>query len=145
MEKINFENVVKSFFLGLFIGVILLFLSDEKAQLPYKAMAVLASGSIGFIVGLATEWLTAILPVRLANPRNYFFINNLIALIVTTIVLTSLMLTASGNIENKKDFIPVLLIVLGIVCIANSFDYIMYRRAQRRLKSFQSALKKEDR
>ncbi|MCR8658559.1 hypothetical protein NV377_14715 [Paenibacillus sp. T3-5-0-4] len=30
-------------------------------------MTVLASGSVGFIVGFITEWLTAILPISIAN------------------------------------------------------------------------------
>ncbi|WP_141505100.1 hypothetical protein [Paenibacillus luteus] len=141
MENINFENIIKSFFLGIFIGVILQFYDHTEMQYAYKVMAVLASGSIGFIIGLITEWLTAILPISLANARTYFFINNLIALIVAAFIMASLIMITSHTMENKEGFMPIVWIVLGMICIANLFDYLMYRRAQNKLKTFKALLK----
>ncbi|MNH32822.1 hypothetical protein D3C79_932920 [compost metagenome] len=102
---------------------------------------VLASGSIGFIIGFITEWLTSILPISIANSRIYFFINNLIALIVTTIIMASLIMLTSSEEDNKVEFLPILLIVLGVICIANLFDYMMYRRVQNKLKAFKSLMR----
>jgi len=141
MEKIHLENIIKSFFLGLFIGLLLQFYNDTDVLLAYKIMAVLASGSIGFLIGFITEWLTAILPISIANSKMYFFINNLIALIVTTLIMVSFIMIAGGQMENQGEFIPILWIVLGIICIANLFDYMMYRRVQHKLTTFKALIK----
>jgi len=143
MENINLENIIKSFFLGLFMGIILQFYDKSDVLFEYKVLTVLASGSIGFIIGFITEWLTAILPIRIANARTYFFINNLIALVVTTIIMAALILITSSEMENKGEFMPVLMIVLGIICIANLFDYLMYRRAQNKLKTFKALIQEQ--
>lgn len=141
MEKIHLENIIKSFFLGLFMGVILQFYDHADVEFTYKVLTVLASGSVGFIIGFITEWLTSILPISMANSRMYFFINNLIALIVTTLIMASLIMITSSKVENEGEFMPILLTVLGIVCIANLFDYMMYRRAQNKLKTFKALIK----
>lgn len=143
MEKINLENVIKSFFLGLFLGVLLQFYSRANVLFEYKVLAVLASGSIGFIIGLITEWLTSLLPIRMANSRMYFFINNLIALLVATILMVSLILITGSKAEHKAEFVPLLSIVLGVICIANLTDYMMYRRAQNKLQSFKALIKEK--
>ncbi|MFD0674680.1 hypothetical protein [Cohnella sp. GCM10027633] len=135
----NLVNVVKSFFLGLFLGVVLLFYDSADATFKYRALTLLASGSIGFVIGLITEWLTAILPISLARARMYFLINNLIALGVTTILMGAMYAIASGAEGNEGEFVPVLFLVLGIICIANLFDYAMYRRAQKKLRTFKAS------
>ncbi|CAM4372040.1 uncharacterized protein YacL [Paenibacillus endophyticus] len=141
MEKINLENIIKSFFLGIFMGIVLQFYDRTEVLVSYKILTILASGSIGFIIGFITEWLTAILPISIANARVYFFINNLIALVVTIFILAALMLITSSDMEIKQQFMKVLLIVLGIICLANLFDYLMYRRAQNKLKTFKAWIK----
>ncbi|MBH5319427.1 hypothetical protein I6N90_16650 [Paenibacillus sp. GSMTC-2017] len=141
MEKINLENVIKSFFLGLFIGVIVQLLNHTNVRIEHKVLMVLASGSIGFIIGFISEWLTSILPISIANARMYFFINNLIALVVTILIMVSLLLITSTETVNREEYIPMLLIVLGIICIANLVDYLMYRRAQRKLETFKARIK----
>ncbi|WP_337100558.1 hypothetical protein [Paenibacillus sp. YIM B09110] len=141
MDKINLENIIKSFFLGLFIGGILQFYDHSDMLLSYRVLSVLASGSIGFIIGFITEWVTSILPIGMAKVRTYFFINNLIALIVATFIMGSLMMMTSDEVESKAQFMPVLLTVLGIICIANLFDYMMYRRAQTKLKTYKALIK----
>lgn len=141
MDKIHLENIIKSFFLGLFIGILLQFFNDTDVLFEYKIVTVLASGSIGFIIGFITEWLTAILPISIANSKIYFFINNLIALIITTIIMLSLVIIADGQMDKQGEFIPILSIVLSIICIANLFDYMMYRRVQHKLKTFKAMMK----
>lgn len=144
MEKIHYANIIKSFFLGLFMGVILQLLDTSDTAFTYRAMIVLASGSIGFIIGFITEWVTALLPIQIANPRTYFFINNLIALLVTACIMITFYVLSRGEIESRGEFTPTLLIVLGIICMANVMDYLMYRRAQRRLERFKSEVKRNN-
>ncbi|MFD0590940.1 hypothetical protein ACFQZE_23375 [Paenibacillus sp. GCM10027627] len=141
MEKINLESVVKSFFLGLLIGVVLQVYDEADVQLSYKVLSVLASGSIGFIIGLVTEWLTSKLPVSLAKVRTYFFINNLIALMVAAFIMALLIMISGSDMETEGGFTSLFLIVLGMICLANLFDYMMYRRAQHKLESFKSSIK----
>ncbi|MCR8844463.1 hypothetical protein NQ117_12280 [Paenibacillus sp. SC116] len=141
MENIHLINVVKSFFLGLFIGVILQFTGQSDVSLSNAILVVLASGSIGFIVGLLTEWLTSILPISMAKARTYFFINNLIALVVTTLIMICSMMITNMSMGKAKESIWILWIVLGVICIANLFDYLMYRRAQRKLQTFKALMK----
>lgn len=141
----NLVNVVKSFFLGLFLGVVLLFYDSSDLSSGYRAIALLASGGIGFVVGLITEWLTAILPIGLARARMYFLINNLIALGVTTLLMGLLYAIAGGEERRANEFVPVLLIVLSVICVANLFDYAMYRRAQKKLSAFQASLRDSER
>ncbi|TVX89757.1 hypothetical protein [Paenibacillus agilis] len=141
MENIHFINVVKSFFLGLFIGVILQFTGHSDVSQSNAILVVLASGSIGFIVGLLTEWLTSILPISMAKARTYFFINNLIALVVTTLIMACSMMITDVSLEKAKELFWILWIVLSIICAANLFDYFMYRRAQHKLKTFKALMK----
>lgn len=140
MENVHFENVIKSFFLGLLLGVILQFYDNSEALFAYRVLTVLASGSIGFLIGFVTEWLTSKLPISMANARMYFFFNNLIALAVATIIMVALFAIAGSETEGIESFVPVLAIVLGIICIANLFDYFMYRRAQAKLRHFKSMI-----
>ncbi|MBD8497900.1 hypothetical protein [Paenibacillus arenosi] len=143
MDNIHLVNVVKSFFLGLFIGVILQFTGYSDVSLSNTVLVVLASGSIGFIVGLLTEWLTSILPISMARARTYFFINNLIALVVTTFIMACSMIIADRSMVQATEIAWILWIVLSIICIANLFDYMMYRRAQHKLKAFKALMKNE--
>jgi uncharacterized protein YacL len=145
MDNIHFENIIKSFFLGLFIGVILQFYDRSDVRFEYQALRVLASGSIGFIIGFITEWLTSILPIHLANARMYFFINNFIALAVTAIIMAAtFVMFTSSEAMNAEEITPIILIVLGIVCLANLFDYLMYRRAQNKLRTFKALIEDEE-
>ncbi|OMF26273.1 hypothetical protein BK133_20715 [Paenibacillus sp. FSL H8-0548] len=141
MENVNLENIIKSFFLGIFMGIILQFYDNADGLFSYKVLTVLASGSIGFFIGFITEWLTSILPISMANARMYFFINNLIALLVTTFIMAALLMMTSSEMKKEQQFMPILLIVLGIICIANLVDYMMYRRAQAKLKTFKEIIK----
>lgn len=141
MEKIHLDNIIKSIILGLFIGVILQFSDNTNIKFSYRVLAILASGCVGFFIGLVTEWLTAILPISMANARTYFLINNLIALIVTTVIMMSLIIITNSEMVKKGEFISVLLIVLGIICLANLSDYMMYRRAQNKLRKFKAMIK----
>ncbi|WP_372631159.1 hypothetical protein [Cohnella sp.] len=143
MEKINGKNVIKSFFLGLFIGVILQAYDPANLSIFDRVVSVLASGIVGFVIGFITEGLTARLPIRIANARTYFFINNLIALVVTAVIVGFLILIPNRALENQGQWLPVILTVLGIVCAANALDYWMYRRTQAKLESFKAGMREK--
>ncbi|MBP2028362.1 uncharacterized protein YacL [Acetoanaerobium pronyense] len=140
MEKIHFKNIIKSFFLGVFIGIVLQINDSADASVSYRFLILINTGTIGLIIGFITEWITSKIPITLANSRNYFLINNIIALIVTTCIL----IVTLGMMKNEtSEFLPILRIVLGIVLIANIADYIFYIRTQRKLKLFKGTLKEK--
>ncbi|WP_270166961.1 hypothetical protein [Paenibacillus sp. SYP-B4298] len=141
METVNFTNVIKSFFLGIVIGVMVQLQAPPGLLPSYKVMSVLASGSIGFIIGLITEWITSMLPLRLARMRTYFLINGLIALSVTFILLIGMNQITVNEGHSQEGFLPVVAIVLGIVGAANLLDYMWYRRTQHKLDSFKASMK----
>lgn len=141
MEKINFNNVIKSIFLGAFIGMVLQFADNSDTSVPFGLLRILAGGGVGFVIGFITEWVTAILPISLANPRNYFFINNLIALAVTSSIMIFSIFITQKEISGLSEFMPMMGIVLGIVLVANVLDYFMYIRAQNKLKLFKESLR----
>lgn len=146
MEKVNLVNIIKSFFLGIFIGIVLQFIQlkdDVVVSASYRYLMILASGSMGFIIGFITEGVTSILPISIAKPRNYFFINNLIAIVATALIMVFSMIVTNGKMENKKEFVPMLLIVLGIVFMANIVDYMMYHRVQNKLKIYKGLFKEK--
>ncbi|MGL4820510.1 MAG: hypothetical protein ACRC5C_11115 [Bacilli bacterium] len=140
MSKINESNIIKSFFLGAFIGLLLQFGEREQATFTYRLLVILSSGGMGFLIGFLTEWITARIPISIANARNYFLINTVIALGVTTCVMIAALLV-SGEASKDVSFLPVLSVVLAIVTIANVVDYLFYARAQRKLKVLQERLK----
>ncbi|MHA7133107.1 hypothetical protein [Oerskovia turbata] len=141
----NFQDVVKSFFLGLGIGVVVLVANPGAGSLGLRALTVLASGGIGLLVGLVTEWLTSLLPVRLARPRTYFLLNGLIALATTTAIMLGLVALAGGMETAGRDaaargWWPVVALVLAIVVVANVADYLVFRWTRARLRRVQAAL-----
>ncbi|MFJ2532825.1 hypothetical protein [Microbacterium maritypicum] len=133
----NIGNVVKSFFLGLGIGLVVLVLTSDAGTIGLRLLSVLASGGIGMLVGLVTEWLTSLLPIRLARPRTYFLINGAIAVIVTAVIMLTLMAFSGWRGAGMWRLIVV---VLAIVMVANIVDYLLYRRTMARLRRLQARL-----
>ena len=133
----NIGNVVKSFFLGLGIGLVVLVLTSDAGTIGLRLLSVLASGGIGMLVGLVTEWLTSLLPIRLARPRTYFLINGAIAVIVTAVIMLTLMAFSGWRGAGMWRLIVV---VLAIVMVANIVDYLLYRRTMARLRRLQAQL-----
>ena len=147
MEKVNLKNVVKSYFLGIFICIVILLIQlkdNAEVSASDRYLMLLAGGSMGFIIGFITEWVTSILPISMAKPRNYFFINNLIAIVTTALIMAFSTMLANGHVESKKEFLPLVLIVLGIVFIANIMEYMMYQRAQSQLKKYKELIKNKE-
>lgn len=136
----NLTNVVRSLFLGLGIGALLQFSIGAEASLLDRALTVLASGALGLVIGFVTEWLTSLLPIRIARTRTYFALNNAIALAVTLIVMLALVLLFGEHADSTWGFWPVIGVVLAIVCAANIAEYLLYRRTQSRLRVFQDGL-----
>ncbi|RXR24759.1 hypothetical protein EQW78_07565 [Oerskovia turbata] len=142
----NFRNVVNSFFLGLGIGVVVVVASAGAGDAGPWALTVLASGGIGLLVGLVTEWLTSLLPIRLARPRTYFLLNGLVALVTTAAIMLGLVGLAAGTGAGAgpqgdvRDWWPVVGLVLAIVVVANVADYLVFRWTRARLRRMQASL-----
>lgn len=142
----NFRNVVSSFFLGLGIGVVVILANPGAGDPGLWALTVLASGGIGLLVGLVTEWLTSLLPIRLARPRTYFLLNGLVALVTTAAIMLGLAGLAagtgvgSGPQGDARDWWPVVGLVLAIVVVANVADYLVFRWTRARLRTVQASL-----
>lgn len=134
----NYANVGKSLLLGLGIGVVLIVVTPGEGTALLRVASVLASGGIGLVVGLVTEWVTSLLPIRLARPALYFAINGAIAVITTAVILGTLLLVAGGSAA--EGWGSVLALVVGIVVVANVADYLLYRRTLRRLRRLQAGL-----
>lgn len=142
----NYRNVVSSFFLGLGIGVVVILASAGAGDPWLWVLTVLASGGIGLLVGLVTEWLTSLLPIRLARPRTYFLLNGLIALVTTAAIMLGLAALAAGTglgarpEDGAQDWWPVVGLVLAIVVVANVADYLVFRWTRARLRTVQASL-----
>lgn len=141
----NIGNVVKSFFLGLGIGVVVLFIDPDAGDLGLRTLSVLASGGIGLLVGLVTEWLTSLLPIRLARPRTYFLINGAIAVVVTAAIMFGLVALSGRAVADENGLWPIVGLVIAIVIVANVADYLLYLRTMARLRRLQASLDQSDR
>lgn len=133
LEKVNYQGIIKSLYLGLGIGVIIQVFLSENKELSLIIISIIASGVIGLLIGAITEFVTAMLPITLARPNMYFFINNLIALFVVTLILLSTNFIAEVTAD---EFSRILLWVICIVLVANGIDYVMYRYTNRKLINF---------
>lgn len=136
----NITNIIRSLFLGLGIGLLLQFSSGPTVSLLERVLTVLLSSALGLGIGFATEWLTSLLPIRIARTRTYFALNNAIALTITFIVMLSLGLLFGEQIESTWGWWSVVGVVLVIVCVANVTEYLLYRRTQQRLRALQADL-----
>jgi FtsH-binding integral membrane protein len=142
MEKIHIQNIIKSYFLGILIGIVLQF-NDIELTGSDRILIILSSGMMGLSIGFVTEWITSKIPISLAKPLNYFLINNMIALIVTTCIMLFALATIRSELNNISEFLPILGIVLVIVFVANLGDYILFLRAQNKLKIYKGKLKEK--
>ncbi|MFF2369297.1 hypothetical protein [Agromyces sp. NPDC058110] len=143
----NLGNVVKSFFLGAGIGVVTLLLPREPVDLGLQVLTVLVSGGIGLLVGLVTEWLTSLLPIRLARTGTYFLISGLIALVVTAAIMLGMVALARGmgaDPDAAWDWWAVVLLILAIVAVANAVDYLLHRQRMSRLRRLQESLDRRE-
>ncbi len=121
--------ILKSVALGLLIGVALQVPAPAGTGVPERLLGLLVCGVVGLVVGVATEWLTSLLPIRFARTAVYFAVNNVIAVVIAAVVTVLL-----GGLAT------VVILVVVIVCVANLGDYLVYRRAQRRLREVQARL-----
>lgn len=116
------------------------FSSGPTVSLLERVLTVLLSSALGLGIGFATEWLTSLLPIRIARTRTYFALNNAIALTITFIVMLSLGLLFGEQTESTWGWWSVVGVVLVIVCVANVTEYLLYRRTQQRLRALQADL-----
>lgn len=140
LDKINKKAVIQSFFLGVAIGVsahLMVIGVDSPAQM---ALSVVISGLIGLFIGLVTEAFTAILPISLAKPRWYYAINNLIAITLALMIFVIGRPFFSGDLTSRE-FSSLVAFILVIIAVANLFEYLNYRRINKRLSEYQKSRK----
>lgn len=130
--------IAKSGLLGLIIGTVLAVIGSAGTTPLERVVTVLLCGIIGLAIGTATEWLTSLLPTRIARTATYFVISAAIAITISAIVTAALIAISPGVVGYHLWAIP--LIVVTIVSIGNLVDYQMYRRTQRRLAAYQAGL-----
>lgn len=140
MDKLNLESIIKSFFLGGFIGLVLQISFLDQFNIQEGIIMILVSCSIGFIIGLITEVITALLPISIARPWTYFVINGVISLVITASILYLTVFVSSGNAGESYDLHLVIAIALFIVLCANVIDFVLYMRVQRRLSKFKATV-----
>lgn len=141
MSKVNFINIIRSSFLGVFIGICFnLYISSHYTFTEWFYFALI-SGLIGLVIGGITEVATAFLPISIAKPRVYFSINGLIAIVVAAIVFL-LINHFWGTNGITKDEIVTIVIIIMIMTLANILDYVMYKKANKKLKIFKERIEK---
>lgn len=131
MKKIDSLNIVKSGLLGLFIGFVMQVSQNSDSSLEIWLYALLLSSLIGTVIGFITEGFTVMIPIRLANTKIYFFINNIIALVITSLVLIALNHFVFHALSGFVDWLKLLATILSIVTIANFIDYQVYKKSQK--------------
>lgn len=143
MDKLNLESIIKSFFLGGFIGLVLQVSLLDQLSFRERVMMILISAAIGFIIGFITEVITALLPISIAKHWTYFLINSLISLIITAIILYLTVYISSNDQRSTQNIPLVISIALVIVFFANMIDFILYLRVQRRLINYKESLNQQ--
>ena len=99
------------------------------------------SGLIGFVIGGITEVATAFLPISIAKPRVYFSINGLIAIVVAAIVFLLINHFWGANGITKDEIVTIAIIIM-IMTLANILDYVMYKKANKKLKIYKERIEK---
>jgi len=139
-SNINYKNIFHSSWIGMLISIIAQIIIGNTAESGIIPAAIAAGAGIGFVIGIITETITAILPISIAKTGLFFFINNLIAILTTIFILFILAYTGKMimDIHTLKSVIPIAVIIIAVI---NLFDYIMYKRTNRKLKSYQDKMK----
>lgn len=140
MARINQKNIINSIWLGMFIGLSIQVYTDRWTSFVFIVLSIFLSGVIGLVIGFISELLTALLPITIANPKSYFAINNLIAIIVTLIIILGLHRLYPRDLS-QSNLRNIILIILSIIAIANLADYLFYRNTNRKLKRYQKRMK----
>lgn len=139
MSRVNFINIIKSVFLGVFIGICLHLYAGSHNTFGEWLYIALISGIIGFVIGGITEVATAFLPVSIARPKVYFLINGLIAVVVAAIVFLLINRFFGTKSMTNDDILKFVLIIM-IMNLANILDYFMYKRANKKLKMYKERI-----
>ncbi len=142
-KKINIRNCLLSACIGLIIGILSIYSADS---LTFKQgiESLLRSGSLGLLIGTVVEAITALLPISIAKPKSYFFINNLLAVFVTFLVV---LITSSFYQVDFSDYKyqRFLILILLIVFIVNILEYYYYIRTNKKLDRFKRSIENRNR
>lgn len=123
----------------MFIGICLhLYLGGHYTEWLVNAVI---GGAVGFVIGGITEVATAFLPISMAKPKTYFLINGLIAIVVAAIVFF-LFNRFFGTNGITKENILLFAGIIMIINLANVLDYVMYKKANKKLKIYKERIEK---
>ncbi len=138
LNKLNIKGIWLSSIIGLIIGSLNLVFIYKPANTNDLIIVLIACTLIGLFIGAITEVITALLPISLANPKRYFFINNLIALITTCIILVIIFAITSAATYRLIDLLTIIGIAITVVIVSNGMDYLYYVRTNKKLRDYQS-------
>lgn len=135
LKKINYMNIFKSLFLGIFVGAVVIAYLNGYESAQVFMLQLLLSGVAGLLIGAVTEIITALLPIDIAKTSTFFFINNMVAIITTVFILFVTFTIIGGNM--KEVSLEILIISCILIAIANVIDYLMYKNTNRKLQDYQ--------
>lgn len=141
LNKINGQSIVKSFYLGVLIGLGIQIYLQAYEDLFYFILSLMFSGIVGLIIGTVTEVITSLFPISIAKPKTYFFINNCVAVGVTA------MLFIIGQTYLKSDlssdvYFKLIGAICAVVAVANVLDYLNYKRTNKKLMAYKKSIER---
>ncbi|MCX7745833.1 MAG: hypothetical protein N2645_02935 [Clostridia bacterium] len=140
-EKISIRNILFSFLIGAIIGITNQIILNSPIEIGSVLLSILISGTTGLFIGTIVEFVLVLLPISIAKPSSYFFINNIIALFVTAIVILGLYFYGVLKNMNATDIIIVLIVAFAIIVLANTFDFFRYKKTNMKLMEYKAKRK----
>ncbi len=102
----DFRAIGRSGALGLVIGAVLVLIGEADATLPERLLTLLLAGTAGLAIGAVTEWLTSLLPARIARTGTYFLISAGIAVTISALVTVAWSCSARSRWETADGRSP---------------------------------------
>ena len=135
-RKIDYKNILKAVFAGILVGIVF-FLTDSENE----KIVIVQSGLLGLIIGTLTEVVTALLPITMANPKNYYLISSILSLVFSSVIITLF-----STFWLDQSFIPAyillrILVVFIIIIIIEMIAHFNYIRSNNKLKRYQEGEK----
>lgn len=138
LKNINFRNIFHSIWIGAVISFLIQIKLNEPLNISVNILIIIAGGIIGLIIGGVSETITAFLPKKIAGTGLFFLINNLLSIVITVTVL--FLITINRNIDlDKQTFVTVIFIAVSVIVIINIFDYIWYKKVNKKLERIQKS------
>lgn len=134
-KRINFKNILYSGYLGLFMGLVIQVLYGQYKYINLFILVLIASTLVGIIIGAITEFLTALLPIRLASTKVYYAVNNVFALIAT-VTIYALFTSMLDLKKYPKNNIAMLITICSFITFCNLIVYFRHKYINRKLQEY---------